>query len=215
MTMGELVHPQLSALGVADWQIVEDDIKEHLARTGERQRAAFAAASAEHLWRPDERPPEVRGLTISPRSVLDQVWETLIGEGDRRPELQHALWSFNEVDVADENSEADEDAVAATVYAAEALIEGKSDSAFVAARRLIDHAFSRAADALGPEPPELMRWWALPEGTLLRLTEEARHPIVQSALQQLENYLSTAEADPLTPEIALSLRERSAGRRVA
>jgi hypothetical protein len=181
---------------------VELEVERRLERLTPEARKAFSLACAERLmrWHEGLREDEQRPFTLGWRPVLDTMWRGLEGvctEAVQR--VQEALASFHASpydhdEGQDGPDDADEDAAAASIYAAECFVNGDSQSAFWAASRALELAFRLADEELQLDPNDFV--WA-PSAEPMPLTREAMHPAVHWELQRQLSDLSMLEREGL------------------
>jgi hypothetical protein len=167
---------ELHRLGLA-FSVDEDAaVAETLRRLPEPAPAAFAAAVAERLVRRVENQALDDSGARRWRQLLNAVWEVLGGGDGLLPLVRREVEAMERwVDSDDEEvnadfADADLDHVAATLYAAQALLRGSPKAAAAAGIR-----GTAAADAIAQEQ--------LPQELREPLTEEmwlASHPLVQA-----------------------------------
>lgn len=191
---------QLQRRGVPYFADVQAQVARRLSRLSNDARTAFAAACAERLMQRHEALPkgQQRPFTLGWRPVLNAIWEGLErgDEGSRR-RVREALDAFragpyNHHDGQDGPDDADKDAAAASLYAAESFVGGEPRAAEWAAVRAIEAAFEIAGaeleDARGGVVAEAER-------DLLAETREAMHPAVQGELGRQVRDLDGLERD--------------------
>ena len=105
----------------------------------------FAAAPAERLlrWHGGLPPEEQRPYSTGWQPVLDAIWAWAAGDDRAWYVITHALGDYylspqSHCDGQDGPSDADQDEVAATYYAANAVVHGFPDFAVLAASRATD-----------------------------------------------------------------------------
>lgn len=188
-----VVRTELDRLGmhhVADVQATEHRMLETLT-AGER--TAFAAAVAERLLRGHEtRPPKERqAYPCAWRAMLDAVWSGLAGEPGAFREVSRLtaefyLSPYHHDDGADGPDDAADDAVAATLYAAQCHLYGCLDFALWSAACGYDAAAAVAAADLS--------WSHRRPAELDPHTWQLAHPALQVELErQLEDLELLAE----------------------
>jgi hypothetical protein len=183
---------------------VQEEILQRLHRLSPPARAAFAAGCAERLMRAHERLPESkqRPFTIAWRPVLDATWialTTTAAEALHRVERTLAEFHaspFDHSDGQDGPPDADEDAAAASILAAECLATGDALAASYAAGRAVDVAFDVADAELQLDPNDFT--WD-PNSDLMPLAQEAMHPAVQGELRRQLNDLALLEQQGVIP----------------
>ncbi|MQA25245.1 MAG: hypothetical protein GEU94_07200 [Micromonosporaceae bacterium] len=188
-----VVRTELDRLGmhhVADVQATEHRMLEALA-AGER--TAFAAAAAERLLRGHEaRPPkERRAYPCAWRAMLDAVWSGLAGDPGAFREVSRLIAEFylspyHHDNGADGPDDATDDAVAATLYAAQCHLHGCVDFAMWSAACGYDAAAAVASADLS--------WSHRRPAELDPHTWQLAHPALQAELErQLEDLELLAE----------------------
>ncbi len=209
-TQGDLCREQLERRGVPYFVDVQADVALRLSRLSREARAAFAVACAERLMRRHEGLPkgEQRAFTLGWRPVLDAIWQGLErgDEGSLRL-VREALAAFragpyDHDDGPDGPDDADEDAAAASLHAAECFAGGDDRSAEWAGCRAIDAAFSIASDELQLETDDFV--WA-PAAELMPLAREAMHWAVQGELGRQVAELGMLERDGVTAAVLEAL----------
>jgi len=210
-TQGDLAREQLRRRGVPYFADVQEEIKRRLDRLPPLGRAAFAASCAERLMRAHEQlpQPEQRPFTMAWRPVLDAAWLALSGNAAEAVErVKHALAEFHaspydHSDGQDGLPDADEDAAAASIYAAECLATGDGLAASYAAGRAVDAAFV-TADAELQLDPNAFKWD--PNVEPMPLAREAMHPAVQGELRRQLHDLDLLEREGVIPATLEALR---------
>ena len=153
---------------------------------------------------------EQRPFTLGWRLVLDSMWDGLRGQGEGVSEqVRVALHAF---DVSPYNhdvdpngpQDADEDAAAASIYAAECFLSGDAKAAACAANRAMDHAFAVAGEDLQLDSQEFV--WS-PEAEPMPLAQEAMHPAVLKELRQQFADIEALEQQGIAPELLRRLSE--------
>lgn len=171
---------------------------------------AIAAACAERLLtRHLQLPASMhRPFTLTCREPLDCMWGVLVGQtdADARAEVERWLQSFHDsplnlCDGQDGPDDADHDPAAAVVYAAESLIGNSAESAGYAMSRLIDDAFSRAADAREASKPAT--------GQVDEFIADCCHPHVQSELRWLQSVFDYIQTNSPSQATVTELRHQA------
>lgn len=214
-TQGDLAREQLRQRGVPYFSDVQEDVVRRLHRLPPLARAAFAASCAERLLRAHEQLPETdqRPFTLGWRPVLDATWLALTaGAAEMVQRVEHALADFHASPYDHSGGQegppdANEDAAAASICAAECLVTGDARAASDAAGRAVDAAFA-AADAELQLDPNDFTWD--PNGDLMPLAREAMHPAVQGELSRQLNDLALLEQQGVIPATLSVLRASSA-----
>jgi hypothetical protein len=188
-TQGDLCREQLRRRGIPYFGDVQADVARRLSRLSPEARAAFAVACAERVMRRHERLPsrEQRPFALGWRPVLDAIWQGLErGDEQSARRVRDALANFHASpydhdDGPDGLDDADDDAAAASIYAAECFAGGDAQSAKWAAGRGVDLAFSIADDELQLDPNDFV--WD-PEAEPMPFAKEAMHHAVQEELRR-------------------------------
>jgi hypothetical protein len=188
-----------------------DVLAEIGARLAPKTRCVLAAACAEPLLSRHLRLPMATrwSFTAGWRRPLDCVWGVLGGGTDAarlRSEVAEALRRFHEGphdhDAGqDGHDDADHDPAAACIHAAESLLQDSPESAAHAASRLVNDAFSRAADELDPA--------SRAADPVAGFIEECCRPFVQRELEWIRGLIACLESHPLTGEIVTEIRDRA------
>jgi hypothetical protein len=155
-TEGDLARVQLHRRGYLYSGDVLEQVKNGLARLDPQARKAFALARAESLMRHHEGLPGNKQslFALSWRPVLDAMWLTLAdiqSTGLRR--ASQALEDFQRGPFFPSPelggpADADEDAAAASIFAAECFVSGEAAPAAHAAARCMDAVLALAAERL-------------------------------------------------------------------
>lgn len=143
-------------------------VRDRLSSMNDGQRAMFACAVAERLMRQHEalRPHDQRPFTISLRPLLNAAWAMACGDRLAFDAIKRGLGSFYLSDYCHNDGpegpdDADDDAAAAVLYAAEYAMHGCLEFAACAAGRGSDAADVADQDAGAPpgadSPGELAR----------------------------------------------------------
>ena len=171
-----------------------------LERLQPEARAAFAALCAQKLMDAHLRLPksEQRPFTVSWAPVLRVIWTGLEApdSSSAKATVQDYLNAFYEGPFnhnQDGPPDADDDAVACSIYAAQAFCRGDAKSARWAANRMID-----ATDAI---------LQAEYDGPPQSLVEEFAHPTIQADVNRLLMALKMLESQPWTPTMISKLRD--------
>ena len=114
---------------------------------------------------------------------------------------------YDHHDGQDGPDDADEDAAAASLHAAECFVGGDDGSAAWAACRAVDVAFSIASDELQLETDDFV--WD-PAAELMPLAREAMHPAVQGELERQVAELGMLERDGVTGAVLVALTRAGA-----
>lgn len=209
-TWRDVTRRALESRGYLYFGDILDEVRARLSRADRRVGTAMAAASAGRLMAAHRSLPgsEQSPFTIAWDATLRRVWDALDAD---QPEpavadVRRALDAFHvsprgQAQGREGAHEADEDAAAAAIYAAESLC-GSEEAAFWAISRLLDRAFHVAeADVELPGPHV---------GTVERFIQEAAHPAVQSELRRLLEGLALLESRGTARAVLEELRERFA-----
>lgn len=181
-----LVRHELDQLGMHYVADVHATARRMLEEFDGARRTGFAAAVAERLVRAHEtRPPKERlAYPCGWRTALDAIWRGLAGDRTAFGAVSRALAEFylspyHHADGDDGPSEAADDGVAATLYAAQCYLYGCVDFALWAAACGYDAAATVAA---GDES-----WSHRRPAELNPHTWQLAHPALQAELErQLE-----------------------------
>jgi hypothetical protein len=209
-TWGDLAREQLRRRGVPYFADVQAEIQSRLERLPGEARKAFALACAERLMRQHECVPNPRPFTLGWRPVLDVMWHGLEGlagdAGDRVREVLHAFHAspYDHDLGQDGPDDADDDAAAASIYAAECFVSGDARFAGLSAARAIDWAFLVAGEELALDPNDFV--WD-PAAEPMPLTREAMHPAVQGELRRQLADLDLLQRDGPTAGVLRSLKQ--------
>ncbi len=210
-TGGDLAREQVCRRGLPYFADVEADIQSRLERLPVRARIAFALACAERLMRQHQELPEPRPFTLGWRPLLDTMWlglEGIAGDaGDRVKEALRAFYAspFDHDLGQDGPDDADDDAAAASIFAAECFASGDARLASAAAARAVESAFLVAGDDLALDSNEF-EWDPAAEPMLL--AQEAMHPAVQVELKRQLSDLELLEHEGVTVSALRSLKQR-------
>ena len=172
-----------------------------LERLQPEARAAFAVLCAQKLMDSHLRLPksEQRPFTLSWVPVLQVIWTGLEAPDSSSAhaivhEYLKAFYEgpFNHNLGQDGPPDADDDAAACSIYAAEAFYRGDAKSARWAASRMID-----ATDAILQSEYD---------GASQNSIEEFAHPAMQAEINRLLTALKLLESQPWTPAMIPKLR---------
>lgn len=208
-TCGDLAREQLRRRGIPYFVDVQTAIRSRLERLSLAARKAFALACAERVMKRHECLPKPRPFTMNWRPILDVMWLGLEGRSkEAEDRARAALKAFHEspfdhVDGQDGPDDADEDAAAASIFAAECFLSGDVQNAVQAASRALDWAFAEAGEELDLDPNDFV-WDPAAEPT--PLAKEAMHPKVQHELQMQLAYLDRLEHDRVTVDVIRFLK---------
>jgi hypothetical protein len=152
--------------------------------------------------------PEPRPFTLGWRPVLDVMWlglEGLAADADER--VREALDAFHASPFyrdlgPDGPGDADENAAAASIYAAECYLSGDARACGFAAARSGDWAFSVAQEELALDPNDFV--WA-PDAEPMPFARELMHPAVQAELRRKLSDLDLLEREGVTAHSELRL----------
>lgn len=186
-TRGDLAREQVRRHGLLYFGDVRQELHSRLSLLSPLARTAYALACAERLMRYHEQLPASQrsDFTLTWRPVLESMWAGLAGQRpDILEQVQIALDAFstspyNHDDGPEGPQEADEDAAAASISAAQCYLSGEVQPADEAGSRAIEAAFRIADDDLQLDPNDFV--WD-PNAQPMPLAREAMHPAVQSAL---------------------------------
>ena len=210
-TRGDLAREQVRRRGLLYFADVQADIQSRLERLPAEARRAFALACAERVMRQHQNLPNPRPFTLGWRPVLDTMWFGLDGvAGDVGDRVREALRAFHaspfDHDLGQEGpDDADDDAAAASIYAAECFVNGDARFAGLAAARVVDSSFSVAGDDLALDPNEFV--WD-PAAEPMPLAREAMHPAVQRELRRQLSDLELLEREGVTVSVLRSLKSQ-------
>lgn len=188
-TRGDLAREQLRGRGLLFSGDVEQLIKSRLEQLPHEARAAFALACAERLMRQHEErvPAERRAFTLGWRPILKMMWSEL---SSPNPEFARQVAGaldrfyaspYNHDAGPDGPDDADDDAAAASIYAAECYRDGTVIPACWASSRLLDATFSTVDDQLGLDPNNFV--WS-PDAEPMPQAKIEMHPIYQAELRR-------------------------------
>ncbi|HEY3898208.1 MAG TPA: hypothetical protein VGM54_06325 [Chthoniobacter sp.] len=173
--------------------------------------AVIAAACAERLLSRHLQLPSSsqRPFTASCRQPLDCIWGVLAAASDSvafRRDLERWLHSYydsplNHSDGQDGPDDADHDPAAATIFAAESLIQSSPESAGHAMGRVMDDAFYRATDDREAATPPTRR--------VDDFIADCCHPIVQDELRWLQRIFSYVQSHDLSHATVTELRHQA------
>jgi hypothetical protein len=183
-TQRDLTREQLQQRGIPYFADVAAEVEHRLEQLTPDGRKAFALACAERLMRWHEGLPrqEQRSFTLGWRPVLDTMWSGLEGTDKEAPRrVQEALDALHaspywHTEGQDGPDDADEDAAAASIYAAECFVTSESEWAHWAADRGVQLAFRLAEEDLH-QNPDKFDW--NPSHELTELARDSMHPAVQ------------------------------------
>ena len=213
-TWGDLAREHLRRHGLLFCGDVQEEVRSRLQRLPAEVRQAFAVACATRLMAEHERqPPSAqRAFTLGWKPILDAIWSGLAGP--REPTLQlvcdslRAFYSgpYFHNDGPDGPDDADEDAAAASICAAECFEAGDVESAVWAASRALDATCQIAGDELdhtpGPgEPPRV--------SGPMEFVQELMHPVVQAELRKQLADLDSLEQTGVTANSLQRLRQQA------
>jgi hypothetical protein len=209
---GDLAGEQVRRHGVPYFGDVQAEVERRLEPLAPDARKAFALACAERLMRWHEGLPAQgqRPFTLGWRPVLDTMWrglEGVDGEADQRvQEALEALYAspYWHNEGQDGPDDADEDAAAASIYAAECFVKGDAEWARWTAERAVELAFRLAEEDLHLHPDDFD--WT-PSDELTDLARDAMHPAVQAELQKQLSDLSVLEHDGVSGPVLEKLRQ--------
>jgi hypothetical protein len=206
-TRGDLAREQVRRRGLLYFA----DVQSRLERLPAEARRAFALACAERVMRQHQTLPNPRPFTLGWRPVLDTMWFGLDGvAGDVGDRVREALRAFHagpfDHDLGQDGpDDADDDAAAASIYAAECFVNGDARFASLAAARAVDSSFSMAGDDLALDPNEFV--WD-PAAEPMPLALEAMHPAVQGELRRQLSDLELLEREGVTVSVLRSLKSQ-------
>lgn len=209
-TWGDLAREQMRRRGVPYFADVQVEIQGRLERLPVEARKAFAVACAERLMRQHEGLPSPRRFTLDWRPVLHIMWHGLEGLArDAADRVRETLSAFHaspfDHDLGQDGpDDANDDAAAASIYAAECFVSGDAQFAGLSAGRAVDWAFFVAGEELGLDWNDFV--WD-PAAEPMPLAREAMHPAVQGELRRQVADLELLERDGLTAEVLRSLKE--------
>jgi hypothetical protein len=178
-TWGDIARERARSQGLLYYADVRDEVARILGEASPDARRAFALACAERAmaWHLQLPPSEQRGFTLAWRPILDAIRAGFRGDLGASATVRSALDAFHSSpydhsDGPDRPDEADEDAAAAAIYAAECFLSGEAKPAEWAAGRIVDIQMVEAERELEldlPGPDDLAR--------------ENIHPRVQTELR--------------------------------
>ena len=209
-TRGDLAREQVRRKGFPFFMDTETEVAARLAALPPLSRVAFAVSCAERLMRAHEAlpPTQQRPFTIQWRSVLNDVWKFLgSSDSDAKRAIEQALEEFHRspYDHADGQEgppDANEDAAAASIFAAECLAGGDPESANYAARRAVEAAFVLAEGPLRLDDNAFV--WD-PGAEPMPLAKAAMHNAVQGELGRQLRDLALLETEGLTAAVLQQL----------
>ena len=210
-TWGELAREQVRRRGLLYFVDVRQEIQSRLTALSPRARAAYALACAERLMRRYLQLPasQQNGFTLNWLPVLEIMWAGLAEQRqDTLDQVQTALDTFyaspyNHNDGPDGPQEADEDAAAASISAAQCYVSGEVQSADQTTSRAIEAAFRIADEELQLDPNTFV--WD-PNAEPMPLARETMHPAVQRELQLLLAEVTLLEQHEITPQLLDQLK---------
>jgi hypothetical protein len=191
----------LAARGLLNPVTVVDQAEDRLQGLRPEARAAFAVLCAQRLMDAHLQLPhsEQRPFTLSWAPILQEIWAGLSDPDDlsAKADVEAHLKAFYEGPLnhnlgEDGPDDADDDAAAGSIYAAQAFPRGDVKSARWVASRLIDSTDKRVQKARA----------GLPRNTL----EEFAHPLIQREARGLLRALDLLESQPWSPEVIPKLR---------
>jgi hypothetical protein len=211
-TQGDLAREQVHRHGFLFFDDVENEVRDRLTRLPAETRATFALACATRLMTKHERLPasEQRPFTLGWRPVIDIMWSGLADEReDALQGVREALRAYHDSpydhdDGPDGPQDADEDAAAASIYAAECFTHGAVEDACWAAGRAVEAAFRVAQRELQLDPNDFI--WD-PDAEPMPLAKESMHPAVQSELRRQLADLEELERAGVTTAVLQRLRQ--------
>ncbi|MGH3712795.1 MAG: hypothetical protein ACRDT4_04955 [Micromonosporaceae bacterium] len=200
-----LVRDQLDQLGMHYVADVQATARRMLEGFEGPRRTGFAAAVAERLLRSHEtRPPKERlPYPCAWRTALDTMWRGLGGDRTAFGAVSQAIAEFylspyHHDDGSDGPPEASDDAVAATLYAAQCYLYGCVDFALWSAACGYDAAATVAA---GDES-----WAHRRPAELNPHTWQLAHPALQAELERQLEDLELLGGQPELPDVIDRLR---------
>jgi hypothetical protein len=191
----------LAARGLLNPVTVVDQAEGRLQGLRPDARSAFAVLCAQRLMDAHLQLPhsEQRPFTLSWAPVLQEIWAGLNDPNDlsAKSNVERHLNAFyggpfNHNLGEDGPDDADDDAAAGSIYAAQAFCRGDVKPARWAASRLIDST----------DKPIQKARTGLPRNTL----EEFAHPLSQREARGLLRALDLLESQPWAPELIPKLR---------
>jgi len=205
-TWGDMARPVLEARGALHPVDVMGTIRQRMAALDLNSRVALAAAVAARLIAMHMRLAEAeqRPYTLEWADAPDLAWSVVLANDRQafeslRGKLEVFRQSpFNHCDGQDGPDDADDDAVAACIYTAEALCEANEESAYWAAHRLVDWAFASASDILESGGVHV--------GPAAEFIEGLSHPLVQRELRRLLEAVQLLDREGLSASTAKELR---------
>lgn len=210
-TWGDLAREQVRRRSLLYFGDVRQDIHGRLTILSPLARTAYALACAERLMRAYEHLPASQrsDFTVSWRPILDVMWAGLAEQHpDALHQVQTALDAFyaspyNHDDGPDGPQEADEDAAAASISAAQCYLSGDVQPADEAGSLAIDAAFRIADQDLQLDPNDFV--WD-PNAEPMPLACEAMHPAVQTELQSQLADITLLEQHGSAPQLLDQLK---------
>jgi hypothetical protein len=209
---GDVARPIVIDRGLLYFADAHEAVRVRLEAVSAPGRRGFALACAERLMRRHEALPAVlqRPFTVSWRPVLDAMWDGLAGTRNAadevvRPALE-AFYAgpFNHDDGQNGPDDADEDAAAAAIYAAECFVTGDPVAAFNAAVRGSDAVGRTVSDLLDDEAGPVLT----PKESNQRFADELSHPIAQAELAWQLATLAMVEHSPFDDRLSTRLRDQ-------
>jgi hypothetical protein len=191
----------LAARGLRNPVRVVSESENRLQGLQPESRAAFAVLCAQRIMDVHLRlpPSEQQPFTLSWVPVLEAIWAALNdpNNSSAKATVESHLNAFYKGpfnhDLGEKGPrDADEDAAAGSIYAAQAFCHGDVKSARWAASRLID----------ATEKSVLLARSGLPQSAL----EEFAHPLYQLEARGLIKTLDLLESQPWTPHMIAKLR---------
>jgi hypothetical protein len=210
-TQGDLAREQCRRLGVPYFSDVQKQMIERMLNLEPASLRAFALACAHRLLTRHERLPEAQReqFTLSWRQVVDQMWSAIEEDSE---EVRHAVSSVLEPiraflrgdgNAPEIDGDIDEDAAAACIYAAECYLTPDVQTAYWAANRVFESAFSIAEEELQLDPNDFE--WD-PAAEPMPLVKESMHPLVQQELRRQLSDLQLLETNGVNPGVIRQLR---------
>ena len=196
-TWGDFARAEADRHGQLYFADVDGDVRRLLTALEPDARRAFALACAEramarHRGLPAE---EQRPFTLTWEPVLASIRAGLGGDGAAAGRVHAALDAFHDGpydhdDGQEGPDDADDDAAAAAIYAAECYLSGEAEPAWWAASRVVEMALADASDELAAPTPE-------------SLARENLDPGVQAELRrQLEDLAALGRGESVAAYLA-------------
>jgi hypothetical protein len=202
-TLGDVLRAELNRLGLAYSVDEAAALTDKLGRLPQPAPAAFAAAVSERLLRREETQPVDNPRAVRWRQLLNAIWEVLGGDDRRLTLIRDEVEAMERWldarggDVPPDLVDADLDHVAATLYAAQALLRGSPSAAAAAGARGTD-----AADALAMEQlPQDLRIMTMAEQVWL-----ASHPLVQAEISRQRADITLLADRGIDVDVLVALR---------